>query len=188
MNSLNMENEAVRPPNADIGGTVDTTLRRTVRRCWLGWVLIAASSEGVAAILFGDNPDELMGEFREIFPEWRRVESNDEFEQLADEVVTFVETPADRLRVPLDMAGSAFQRRIWRALREIPAGTTASYKDIATRIGAPNAARAVARACASNVLAMAVPCHRVVRADGSLSGYRWGIERKRRLLDREAAS
>jgi AraC family transcriptional regulator of adaptative response/methylated-DNA-[protein]-cysteine methyltransferase len=103
-------------------------------------------------------------------------------------VVGFVEAPALGLDLPLDVRGTAFQQRVWQALRAIPSGTTASYKDIAERIGAPQAVRAVAQACASNALAVAIPCHRVVRQDGALSGYRWGIERKRALLEREAIS
>ena len=103
-------------------------------------------------------------------------------------VVGFVEAPALGLDLPLDVRGTAFQQRVWRALREIPAGSTASYTEIAGRIGAPKAVRAVAQACASNAIAVAIPCHRVVRTDGALSGYRWGVERKRALLEREAGS
>jgi AraC family transcriptional regulator, regulatory protein of adaptative response / methylated-DNA-[protein]-cysteine methyltransferase len=103
-------------------------------------------------------------------------------------VVAFVEAPSIGLTLPLDVRGTAFQRRVWQALREIPAGTTTTYARIAQRIGAPRAVRAVAQACASNAIAVAIPCHRVVRANGALSGYRWGVRRKRALLDREAAS
>ena len=110
------------------------------------------------------------------------------FERLVATVVGFVEAPATGLDLPLDVQGTAFQERVWRALRRIPAGATVTYREIARRIGAPRAVRAVAQACASNALAVAIPCHRVVRSDGALSGYRWGVERKRALLSREAAS
>jgi AraC family transcriptional regulator of adaptative response/methylated-DNA-[protein]-cysteine methyltransferase len=107
------------------------------------------------------------------------------FERLVAEVVGLVEAPAQRLDLPLDVCGTAFQQRVWQALRAIPSGSTASYADIAERIGQPKAVRAIAQACAANPVAVAIPCHRVVRTDGALSGYRWGVERKRALLDRE---
>jgi AraC family transcriptional regulator of adaptative response/methylated-DNA-[protein]-cysteine methyltransferase len=164
-----------------------TVLRHTVADCSLGSVLVAATERGVCAILLGDEPDALMGQLRDRFPEARLTEGDADFGRIATKIVGLIEAPERGLDVPLDIRGTDFQRRVWRALREIPAGATASYKGIAVRIGEPKAARAVARACASNALAVVIPCHRVVRGDGSLSGYRWGVERKRRLLDREAA-
>ena len=121
-------------------------------------------------------------------PKARLIGGDTQFEQLVANVVGFVEAPALGLDLPLDVRGTAFQRRVWQALREVPAGSTASYSEIAERIGAPKAVRAVAQACASNLIAVAIPCHRVVRNDGGLSDYRWGVERKRALLDRESAS
>jgi AraC family transcriptional regulator of adaptative response/methylated-DNA-[protein]-cysteine methyltransferase len=142
----------------------------------------------VCAILFGDDPDTLVRDLQDRFPKARLIGADREFEQLVATVVGFVEAPAQALDLPLDVRGTAFQQRVWQALREIPSGSTASYAEIARRIGQPKAVRAVAQACASNGIAVAIPCHRVVRTDGALSGYRWGIERKRALLDREKAA
>jgi AraC family transcriptional regulator of adaptative response/methylated-DNA-[protein]-cysteine methyltransferase len=122
------------------------------------------------------------------FPRAELIGGDEDFERLVAKVVSFVEAPAVGLDLPLDVRGTAFQRRVWQALREIPAGSRASYTDIAERIGSPRAVRAVARACASNAIALAIPCHRVVRNDGAISGYRWGVERKRILLARESGS
>lgn len=162
-----------------------TTIRFTVRACWLGVILVAASDQGVCAILLGDDPDELVRELQSRFPGTRLIGGGPEVERLAAEVVEFVEAPAADLKFPLDIRGTAFQRQVWDALRTIPPGTTASYAAIAARIGRPRSVRAVARACATNALAVAIPCHRVVRTDGSLSGYRWGLARKAALLRRE---
>jgi AraC family transcriptional regulator of adaptative response/methylated-DNA-[protein]-cysteine methyltransferase len=162
-------------------------IRFAVGECSLGSILVAATDKGVCAILLGDEPDGLVRDFQKRFPNAELVGGDPEFEQLVAKVVGFVETPALGLDLPLHVRGTAFQQRVWRALREIPLGSTASYTEIADRIGAPKAVRAVAQACASNSLAVAIPCHRVVRIDGGLSGYRWGVERKRRLLDREVA-
>jgi len=159
----------------------------TVRDCSLGSILVAATERGVCAILLGDAPEALIGELRDHFPEARVLQGEEDFDRLANDVVERVEAPARGFDVPLDVRGTDFQCNVWDALREIPAGATASYMDVAKRIGAPTSARAVARACASNMLAIAIPCHRVVRADGGLSGYRWGVDRKRQLLEREAA-
>lgn len=164
------------------------SIRFAVGECSLGSILVAATEKGVCAIEFGDDPDALVREFQDRFPTARFIGGDQQFEQLVATVVGFVEAPVMGLDLPLDMRGTAFQQRVWQALREIPAGSTVSYTEIAERIGAPTAARAVARACASNTIAVVIPCHRVVRTDGGLSGYRWGIERKRALLDREAAS
>ena len=147
---------------------------------------MAASKRGVCAILLGDDPNALARDLQNRFPRATLVGSDAEFEQLVAKVVGFVEAPRIGLDLPLDVQGTAFQQRVWQALQEIPAGETVSYTDVAQRIGAPKAVRAVAGACAANVLAVAIPCHRVVRIDGGLSGYRWSVERKRALLDREA--
>jgi AraC family transcriptional regulator of adaptative response/methylated-DNA-[protein]-cysteine methyltransferase len=154
--------------------------------CSLGSMLVARSEVGVCAILLGDDPDTLVGDLRKRFPRAELSRGDAELEAVVLEVVDFVEAPEISLNLPLDVGGTAFQHRVWQALRKIPAGRTATYSEIAGRIGAPAAVRAVAAACAANPLAVAIPCHRVVRTDGSLSGYRWGVERKRALLEREA--
>ena len=168
-------------------GGVAETIRFAVGDCSLGAILVAATGKGVCAILLGDDPDALVHELEDCFPSADLAGGDPEFEATVARVVGFVEAPALGLDLPLDVRGTAFQHRVWQMLRDVPAGTTASYREVAERIGAPKAARAVARACASNPLAVAIPCHRVVRSDGGLSGYRWGVERKRALLDREAA-
>jgi AraC family transcriptional regulator of adaptative response/methylated-DNA-[protein]-cysteine methyltransferase len=162
-------------------------IRFAVGECSLGSILVAATERGVCSILLGNDPDTLARELQDRFPKARLIGGDRGFEQLVAKVVGFVEAPALGLDLPLDVRGTAFQQRVWQALREIPAGRTSTYTRIAERIGAPKAVRAVARACASNAIAVAIPCHRVVRHDGALSGYRWGVERKRRLLEREAA-
>lgn len=167
------------------GGT-DETLRFAIAQSSLGAILVASSDTGVAAILLGDDPDALARDLQDRFPRARLVGGDAAYEALVATVVGFVEAPGTGLTLPLDIRGTAFQQRVWQALRAIPAGRTASYTEIAARIGAPNAVRAVAGACAANALAVAIPCHRVVRNDGGLSGYRWGVARKRALLDREA--
>jgi AraC family transcriptional regulator, regulatory protein of adaptative response / methylated-DNA-[protein]-cysteine methyltransferase len=153
----------------------------------LGAILVASSKKGVAAILLGDDPDKLVRNLQDRFPRAHLVGADHDYEALVARVVGFVEAPRIGLDLPLDIRGTAFQQRVWQALQEIPVGTTVSYTEIARWIGAPGAMRAVAGACAANNLALAIPCHRVVRNDGSLSGYAWGIERKRVLLDREAS-
>jgi AraC family transcriptional regulator, regulatory protein of adaptative response / methylated-DNA-[protein]-cysteine methyltransferase len=163
------------------------SIRFAVGECWLGSILVAATGKGVCAIALGDDPQTLLHELHDRFPHARLIGGDEGFEGLVAKVVGFVTEPARGLDLPLEVRGTAFQQRVWQALREIPFGATASYAEIARRIGRPKAVRAVAQACASNALAVAIPCHRVVRLDGSLSGYRWGIERKRALLDREAA-
>ncbi len=157
-----------------------------VGECCLGSILVAATERGVCAILLGDEPDHLARELQDRFPRAELIGGDRDFEQLVARVVGFVEAPRLGLDLPLDIQGSAFQERVWQALRQIPPGSTQSYREVAERIGAPRSVRAVAGACAANPLAVAIPCHRVVRTDGSLSGYRWGVERKRALLDREA--
>jgi AraC family transcriptional regulator of adaptative response/methylated-DNA-[protein]-cysteine methyltransferase len=168
-------------------GGAETRIRFAVAESSLGALLVACSERGVCAIALGDDPDALVRELQDRFPRAELAGGDAEFEQIVAQVVAFVEKPAVGLDLPLDIRGTAFQQRVWQALREIPAGSTASYAEIARRIGAPRAARAVAGACAANPLAVAVPCHRVVMNDGALSGYRWGVERKRTLLDREIA-
>ena len=187
MMSVGMRQGMSSAPHFDDGDRVDASIRVSVRKCSLGSILVAATENGICAILIGDEPEPLERDLRDLFPRMRLIRGDESFERLVGEVVDFVETPARDFGLPLDMRGTDFQRRVWNALRDVPAGATASYKDIAYRIGAPESVRAVAGACASNVLAVAIPCHRVVRADGGLSGYRWGVERKRRRRDREAA-
>ncbi|MGF6400614.1 AraC family transcriptional regulator of adaptative response/methylated-DNA-[protein]-cysteine methyltransferase [Pseudomonas frederiksbergensis] len=160
-------------------------IRFAVGQCSLGAILVAQSERGVCAILLGDDPHQLVCDLQDKFRRANLIGADHEFEQLIAKVVGFIEAPALGLDLPLDVRGTAFQERVWQALREIPAGSTASYADIAQRIGAPKAVRAVAQACGANSLAVAIPCHRVVRSDGNLSGYRWGVERKRQLLERE---
>jgi AraC family transcriptional regulator of adaptative response/methylated-DNA-[protein]-cysteine methyltransferase len=161
-------------------------IRFAIAECSLGPVLIAASEKGVCAILFGDNPEALERDLQDQFPRARLIGGDKSFQELTAKVVAFVENPAKSLDLPLDIRGTAFQHRVWDALRRIPVGSTASYAEIARKIGAPKAVRAVARACATNRIAVAIPCHRVIGSDGSLTGYRGGIERKRALLVKEA--
>jgi AraC family transcriptional regulator of adaptative response/methylated-DNA-[protein]-cysteine methyltransferase len=164
------------------------TVRFAIGQTSLGAILVAATDKGIVAIQFADEPDALLGDLQDRFPKAQLVGGDAEFEGLVARVVGSVENPSLGFDLPLDVRGTAFQQRVWQALREIPAGTTASYSDVAQRLGAPKAVRAVAGACAANDIAVAIPCHRVVRNDGALSGYRWGVERKRALLDREAAA
>ncbi|WP_025917956.1 bifunctional DNA-binding transcriptional regulator/O6-methylguanine-DNA methyltransferase Ada [Herminiimonas sp. CN] len=173
-------------PTSYRAGGANTEIRFAVGECSLGAILVAQSERGVCAILMGDDPDALARDLQDRFPRARLIGGDSAFEQLVATVVGFVEAPEIGLDLPLDIRGTVFQQRVWQALREIPAGQTVSYTEIAQRIGAPKAVRAVAGACAANALAVAIPCHRVVRNDGGLSGYRWGVERKRALLDNEA--
>jgi AraC family transcriptional regulator, regulatory protein of adaptative response / methylated-DNA-[protein]-cysteine methyltransferase len=157
-----------------------------VGECFLGSILVAQSQRGVCAILLGDDPDQLVQDLQKQFHSARLIGGDARFERLIAHVVGFIEAPGIGLGLPLDLQGTAFQQRVWQALALIPPGTTVSYAEIAQRIGAPTSFRAVAQACGANHLAVAIPCHRVVRSDGGLSGYRWGAERKRQLIDREA--
>lgn len=175
-------------PNAFRTGGTGAAMRFAVGECSLGAILVAATEQGVCAILLGDDPEALVRDLQDRFPNAQLRGGEANFEHLVATVVGFVEAPACGLDLPLDIRGTAFQQRVWQALRAIPVGATASYADIAQHIGAPRAVRAVAQACAANALAVAIPCHRVVRHDGTLGGYRWGVERKRALLAREAAS
>lgn len=169
-------------------GGANEAIRFAVGQCSLGAILVASSAKGVAAILLGDDPDRLVCDLQDRFPKATLIGADASYEALIARVVGVVEHPALGLNLPLDVRGTAFQQRVWQALREIPVGQTVSYADIARQIGQPSAVRAVAGACAANKLAVAIPCHRVVRHDGSLSGYAWGVERKRDLIDREARS
>lgn len=166
-------------------GGVGAIIRFAVGQCSLGAILVAQSQRGICAIFLGDDPDLLVRDLQDQFHNAEIIGCDGEFELLVAQVVGFVETPLIGLNLPLDVQGTAFQERVWRALRKVPPGTTVSYTDIAARIGSPKAVRAVARACATNHIAVAIPCHRVVRRNGDISGYRWGVDRKRELLRRE---
>ncbi|MBC3244839.1 bifunctional DNA-binding transcriptional regulator/O6-methylguanine-DNA methyltransferase Ada [Pseudomonas lurida] len=174
------------PGDYKAGGTNNAILF-AVGQCSLGAILVAQSARGVCAILLGDDPDQLVRDLQDQFPKAELVGADQRFEQLVAQVVGLIEAPAVGLDLPLDLRGTAFQERVWQALRDIPPGSTASYAQIAERIGAPKSFRAVAQACGANSLAVAIPCHRVVRSNGELSGYRWGVERKQQLLAREKA-
>ena len=153
----------------------------------LGRVLVASNDKGICAIFMADADNALISQLRERFPEAELSPDPRRLTGVLPRVIGFIESPSGVLDLPLEPEGTKFQRRVWRALAQIPAGTTASYADIARRIDAPKSVRAVAQACGANPLALAIPCHRVVRSDGALSGYRWGVTRKRALLEREAA-
>ena len=173
------------PSNYRAGGS-QTDIRFAVGECSLGSILVAQSDRGICAILLGDDPDSLARDLQDQFPKANLIGGDAGFERLVAKVVGFVEAPAVGLDLPLDVRGTAFQQRVWQSLRKIPAGSTASYTEVAKLIGSPNSVRAVAQSCGANKLAVAIPCHRVVRNDGALSGYRWGVERKRALLKKEA--
>nr|WP_238339163.1 bifunctional DNA-binding transcriptional regulator/O6-methylguanine-DNA methyltransferase Ada [Candidatus Manganitrophus noduliformans] len=161
------------------------SIRFAVGECSLGSVLVAATDKGICAILLGDDPNLLLRDLQDCFSKAELIGGDAAFEQWIARVIAFVEAPAIGLDLPLHVRGTVFQQRVWKALREIPAGATVSYAEIAERIGSPETVRAVAQACSANLIAVAIPCHRVVRNDGALSGYRWGVERKRALLSRE---
>jgi AraC family transcriptional regulator of adaptative response/methylated-DNA-[protein]-cysteine methyltransferase len=163
-------------------------IRFVIRRCSLGMALVAASDKGVCCILLGSDVSHLHRDLARRFPDAELIVGDAAFAQTLAPVFVCLDTPDAECTIALDMGGTAFQQRVWRQLRRIPPGRTVSYADLARRIGMPSGARAVARACAANAIAVAVPCHRVVRSDGGLSGYRWGVARKRALLAREAAS
>ena len=173
-------------PSQYRAGGANEEIRFAVGETALGAILVASSWKGVAAILLGDDPDELVRNLQDRFPKAHLIGADRKYEALVARVVGFVEMPEIGLDLPLDVRGTAFQQRVWQALQEIPVGETVSYAEIARRIGSPKSVRAVAGACAANALAVAIPCHRVVRNDGSLAGYAWGVERKRALLGREA--
>ena len=169
-------------------GGLDETIHFAVGESSLGAILVASSEKGVASILLGADPDQLARDLQDRFPKAHLIGGDKTYEQLVALVVGFVEAPSVGLDLPLDIRGTVFQQRVWQALRDIPRGQTVSYTEIALKIGAPNSVRAVAGACAANKIALAIPCHRIVRHDGALSGYAWGVERKRALIEREARS
>jgi AraC family transcriptional regulator of adaptative response/methylated-DNA-[protein]-cysteine methyltransferase len=173
-------------PSAFKAGGPRERIRFALGECSLGSILVAATERGICAISLGKEPEGLLQELQRQFPRAKLVGADAQFEAWVAQVVALVEEPAKRHHLPLDIRGTAFQERVWQALRRVPAGKQLSYRELAERIGSPNAVRAVANACGQNRVAVAIPCHRVVRTDGSLSGYRWGVERKRTLLEREA--
>ena len=175
-------------PAARRKGGEGTAIRFVTVATALGWVLLAATDRGICAAEFGDAPEAMEARLRARFPAAAVTAGDAELQDWAERIVRFIVAPDRQPDLPLDIRGTAFQAQVWRALQRIPPGQTASYAEIAAAIGRPTAVRAVARACAGNQLALLVPCHRVVRGDGSIGGYRWGVERKRALLGREAAA
>ncbi len=173
-------------PRSYRAGGSNALIRFAVGECSLGSILVAATEKGICSILLGDDPDTLVRDLQNRFPKAELVGGDREFEIWVAIAAGLVDDPKQRFDLPLDVQGTVFQRRVWQALRGIPPGSTTSYQELAIRLGAPRAVRAVAGACAANGIAVAIPCHRVVRKDGDLSGYRWGVERKRALLEREA--
>ena len=174
-------------PRGSSKTSVQERIHFGIGKCSLGWVLAASSEIGVCAIFLNDRPNLLVSELQKKFPHARLVADGEDHLSPLTEVTQFLELETERLDLPLDLRGTAFQQRVWQTLRDIPAGSTASYTDVAKRIDSPRAIRAVAAACAANAIAVAIPCHRVVGRDGRLSGYRWGVDRKRFLLEREAS-
>jgi AraC family transcriptional regulator of adaptative response/methylated-DNA-[protein]-cysteine methyltransferase len=174
------------PAAMGIGSTPSPQIQFNIGTCWLGSILVATSDKGLCAILIGDDPAILQRDLDDRFPEAQLTEDGEALAQLTARVIAFVEAPDRSLDLPLDPQGTAFQQRVWQALREVPAGSTTTYSAIAARIGVPNESYAVGEACADNMIAVAIPCHRVVRKNGALAGYRWGVRRKRALLKREA--
>lgn len=172
-------------PSTYRGGGAGESIRFAVAETSLGSVLVAATGKGVCAILMGSDPDELVRDLQDRFPKAELVGDDAGFDATVAAVIGLIERPGSRFELPLDIRGTAFQQRVWQALLEVRPGETVSYAEVARRMGAPTASRAVAQACGANALAVAIPCHRVVRTDGALSGYRWGVERKRELLARE---
>lgn len=162
-------------------------IRYGIVQSYLGWLLVAATEHGICRIDFDDTPGELHTRLRTAFPAADFRENDPEFRATINQTLAFLEKPGQGPPLPLDIQGTAFQRRVWTALQNVPAGSTVSYTELAQRIGNPRAARAVARACAANHLAVAIPCHRVVRRDGDPGGYRWGLDRKKTLIQRESA-
>ena len=173
-------------PTAFRAGGRGAQIRFAIGACSLGAILVASTEQGICAILIDDDPDVLVRDLQDRFPKAELIGAEPEYEQVVSRVVGMVERPELGLDLPLDVRGTAFQQRVWQVLRGIPAGRTVSYAELAQLVGSPKGARAVAGACAANALAVAIPCHRVVRNDGSISGYRWGVDRKAALLDREA--
>ena len=164
---------------------MNPTILFSTARCALGLVLVAKNERGVCAILLGDNPRRLERDLAACFPDAPVRQAGTELELLLAKVVSSIDQPGHGLELTLDPQGTAFQQRVWHALRQIPEGATETYGEVAARIGAPGAAKEIGEACAANILALAIPCHRVVRKDGGLAGYRWGVRRKRALLELE---
>jgi AraC family transcriptional regulator, regulatory protein of adaptative response / methylated-DNA-[protein]-cysteine methyltransferase len=175
-------------PGARRRGGDGETIRSVTVSTPLGWALVAATERGICMTALGDDRDQLASALRQRFPAAEVIAEDGGLRQWADRIVHFITAPERNLDLPLDIRGTAFQARVWRALQKIPLGKTASYSEIAAALGQPKAVRAVAQACAANKLALIVPCHRVIRSDGDLGGYRWGVERKRALLARERAA
>jgi AraC family transcriptional regulator of adaptative response/methylated-DNA-[protein]-cysteine methyltransferase len=173
-------------PSAYKNGAEGLRIHVAVTNSFLGWVLVAATDHGICSIDLGDTPQSLLERLQQRFPKAEICQDDSGFADGVSKVAVFIEAPAHGLDLPLDIQGTAFQQRVWKALQEIPPGSTKSYAEIAAQIGKPTAARAVGRACGANRLAVVIPCHRAVRSDGGLGGYRWGVERKQRLLEREA--
>ncbi len=173
-------------PSQYNAGAMNIAIQFAIERSSLGLVLVAATAQGICAIDFGDTPETLTAQLQARFPKAQLQASDPAFSSWVAQVLALIETPDRGLDLPLDIQGTAFQQRVWQALQTIPPGTTMSYTEVAKQIEHPTAVRAVATACAANTLAVVIPCHRVVRSNGALSGYRWGIERKRALLEREA--
>jgi len=174
-------------PSAYRSGGTGSVIRFAIAECSLGPILVASTEVGICAILMGDDPEALARDLQDRFPKAELIGADPGFDKVVAKVIGLVEAPEIGLDLPLDVRGTAFQQRVWQALREIPAGRTVSYAELAEMIGAPKGARAVAGACAANAIAVAIPCHRVVRNDGSISGYRWGVDRKAALLEREGS-
>lgn len=173
-------------PGARRNGGRGETIRFATADSPLGWVVVAATRRGICLVEFGDEPDALTGRLRDRFPAAEVIEDQGDLRRWADQVVRLIASAGSAPDLPLDIQGTAFQAQVWRALRKIPPGATVSYAEMAAALGRPTAVRAVARACASNRVAVLIPCHRVVRSDGGLGGYRWGLARKRALLERES--
>jgi len=169
-------------------GAAGITITYGLAQCFLGWVIVAATDRGICAIEFGDDPDALPDQVQSRFPKAQLKEADRGFKTLINEVVEFIESPGGDFKIPLDIQGSAFQQQVWNVLRRVKPGETLSYTEVAEKIGNPNAVRAVASACASNKLAVVIPCHRIISKAGKLSGYRWGTKRKKMLLDLEKDS
>ena len=167
-------------------GGSDTDIFFAIGKASLGSILVAQSNKGVCSILIGEDPEALIRDLQDRFPKANLIGDEAAYQELVAKVVGLIEQPGVSLDLPLDIRGTVFQQRVWKALQQIPPGTTATYTEIATKIGMPKAVRAVAQACGANALAVAIPCHRVIKNDGSLSGYRWGVDRKRALLERES--
>lgn len=168
-------------------GAKDERIKFALGECNLGHILVAATDKGVCAISLGDDPESLLNEFQDAFPNAELIGADEAFEKKVALVVGFVEDPRLKFPLPLDIRGTAFQQAVWQVLQTIPFGKTYTYTEIAEKLGRPKSVRAVANACGANALAIAIPCHRVIRSDGSLSGYRWGLDRKRKLIDLEAS-